>query len=167
MKKLILIFTLMLLPLLASAQQFRFGYFSMEKVLPQVAGYTMARHQVDQLSQQYANELKRAEDEFNAKYEDFLTTQSTLAPSIRDKRQAELKDLLTKNMAFKEQSQKLLEQSEKAAMAPLRQKVYSALARIGEQQGLAFIINNDRGTLPYINAQNGVDVTDQLLSILK
>ena len=72
-----------------------------------------------------------------------------------------------KNMAFKEQSRKLLDQSEKAAMAPLRQKVYSALARIGEQQGLAFIINNDRGTLPYINAQNGVDVTDQLLSILK
>ncbi len=48
--------------------------------------------------------MKRATDEFNLKYEAFLDGLKDFAPAIRMKRQAELQELMEKNMAFKQEA---------------------------------------------------------------
>lgn len=164
MKKAVLLFTMTLLPLLASAQQFRFGYFSMQQVLEQVPAYTVALRDNRRLAAQYKAELSRSEQEFNAKYEDFLSVQASLAPSIRDKRQAELKDLMTRNIAFKQQSDSLVSQALRNAVSPLRAKIMETVRRIGRQEGFAFVANTDNAALPYVNEENGVDISRQIIN---
>ena len=74
MKKLFLLLFVLALPLLASAQ-IRFGYFSYDTVLKSMPDYLMAQRNIDDLRQKYDNEMKRSEQEFNAKYEEFLDAQ--------------------------------------------------------------------------------------------
>ncbi|GAA6529793.1 MAG: OmpH family outer membrane protein [Prevotella sp.] len=178
MRKLLLYLFLALLPGMASAQTEtsvssvpaspqRFGYFSYQTVLQSMPAYAKTRRDLSDLSNKYDAEMKREEDEFNNKYEEFLEGERDFAPSILEKRQAELRDLMEKNIAFKEQSKHLLDQAEQNAMAPLKASVTAAVSKIGKQQGLAFVLNTDHDAVPYIDTSLGVDITTALESALR
>ena len=176
---------LTLLPFAASAQNndapertALFAYFSYNTVLQQMKGMDEVEKNIASLRAQYDAEMKRAEEEFNTKYEEFLENQRSLAPSIYKKRQAELTDMMQKNIAcwyavrywniaFKAEANRLLEQARKDAMAPLKQKVVTAVRNIGKQHGYAFILNSDNNTLTYADPTLGDDITQEILKAVE
>lgn len=166
MKKLFLLIVLGVLSLTANAQT-RFGYFSFDNVLKSMPDYVMAQRSIDDLRQKYDAEMKRAEDEFNSKYEEFLDVQKDLVPAILRKRQAELQEMMQKNINFKNESQRLLKQAEADAFAPVKNKLYNALTKIGQAQGYAFILNTDGDACPYVNPEMGEDATELIKEALK
>ena len=165
MKKLFLLIVLGVLSLTANAQT-RFGYFSFDNVLKSMPDYVMAQRSIDDLRQKYDAEMKRAEDEFNSKYEEFLDVQKDLVPAILRKRQAELQEMMQKNINFKNESQRLLKQAEADAFAPVKNKLYNALTKVGKAQGYAFILNTDGDACPYVNPEMGEDATELIKEAL-
>lgn len=165
MKKLFLLIVLGVLSLTANAQT-RFGYFSFDNVLKSMPDYVMAQRSIDDLRQKYDAEMKRAEDEFNSKYEEFLDVQKDLVPAILRKRQAELQEMMQKNINFKNESQRLLKQAEADAFAPVKNKLYNALTKVGQAQDYAFILNTDGDACPYVNPEMGEDATELIKEAL-
>ncbi len=165
MKKLFLLIVLGVLSLTANAQT-RFGYFSFDNVLKSMPDYVIAQRSIDDLRQKYDAEMKRAEDEFNSKYEEFLDVQKDLVPAILRKRQAELQEMMQKNINFKNESQRLLKQAEADAFAPVKNKLYNALTKVGQAQGYAFILNTDGDACPYVNPEMGEDATELIKEAL-
>lgn len=165
MKKLFLLIVLGVLSLTANAQT-RFGYFSFDNVIKSMPDYVMAQRSIDDLRQKYDAEMKRAEDEFNSKYEEFLDVQKDLVPAILRKRQAELQEMMQKNINFKNESQRLLKQAEADAFAPVKNKLYNALTKVGQAQGYAFILNTDGDACPYVNPEMGEDATELIKEAL-
>ncbi len=141
----------------------RFGYLSCDSVLHAMPEYNAAMKNLKELKAKYDSEMKRVEDEFNNKYELFLEGQSDFAPSIRQKRQAELQELMEKNMAFKNEARRLLEQAKQEALTPLKKTIQATITRIGQQKGLAFVVNTDGGYMPYLNTIMGEDITDEVI----
>lgn len=166
MKKLFLLIVLGILSLTANAQT-RFGYFSFDNVLKSMPDYVMAQRSIDDLRQKYDAEMKRAEDEFNSKYEEFLDVQKDLVPAILRKRQAELQEMMQKNINFKNESQRLLKQAEADAFAPVKNKLYNALTKVGQAQGYAFILNTDGDACPYVSPEMGEDATELIKEALR
>ena len=74
---------------------------------------------------------------------------------------------MEKNIAFREESRRLLAEAEQEAMAPLHQKLSNALQSVGFLRGVAFIINTDQNACPFINPEMGIDVTEDVLNLLK
>ena len=142
---------------IAVSAPLHFGYFSFDKVFHTMPGYAIAKHNMDELREKYDAETKRVETEFNAKYEEFLDGQRTYAKTILEKRQAELRELMEKNIAFKAEATRLLQQAENDAYAK----------KIGKQKGFAFIINTDNNAAPYLNEEMGEDITALLEETLK
>lgn len=183
MKKNLLFLAFALVALSASAQQnpavgaqqattaaqpvLRFGYFSFEQVFHTMPGYAIAKHNMDELRGKYDEETKRVETEFNRKYEEFLDGQRSYAKSILEKRQAELRELMEKNIAFKAEAARLLKKAEEEAYAPLKAKMNAALQQIGKENGFAFILNTDNNATPYLSAEMGVDITEALKEKIK
>lgn len=183
MKKNLLFLAFALFALSASAQQnpavgaqqattaaqpvLRFGYFSFEQVFHTMPGYAIAKHNMDELRGKYDEETKRVETEFNSKYEEFLDGQRSYAKSIFEKRQAELRELMEKNIAFKAEAARLLKKAEEEAYAPLKAKMNAALQQIGKEHGFAFILNTDNNATPYLSAEMGVDITEALKEKIK
>lgn len=161
LKAIFLFFLFAFLPLNASAQ-IRFGYFSYEQVFRNMPQYSIMQRNMENLEAQYDAEMKRAEEEFNSKYEDFLLHRSTYAEPIKQKRQAELQVLMEKNIAFKKEANRLLEGARRDAEMPLKKMIANALAIIGQQGGYAFILNTDNNAVPFIDPAMGEDITDQL-----
>ena len=183
MKKNLLFLAFALFALSASAQQnpavgaqqattaaqpvLRFGYLSFEQVFHTMPGYAIAKHNMDELRGKYDEETKRVETEFNSKYEEFLDGQRSYAKSILEKRQAELRELMEKNIAFKAEAARLLKKAEEEAYAPLKAKMNAALQQIGKENGFAFILNTDNNATPYLSAEMGVDITETLKEKIK
>ncbi len=142
----------------AGVQPFRFGYFSYQKTFETMPDHTIAQRNMEDLKAKYDKEMQRVEEEFNQKYELFLDGQRDFAPSIRHKRQAELQELMEKNLAFKAEAQRLLKEAQDNAYKPLREKIASALQKVGREKGLAFILNTDNDAAPFIDPAKGFDV---------
>ena len=100
MKKLFFLLMFSVMVCTSRAQSLRYGYFSLDSVFTAMPEYAVAQKNLADLRAKYDEEMKRAEDEFNAKYEEFLETQRDLIPSILSKRQTELQEIMEKNVAF-------------------------------------------------------------------
>ena len=166
MRKISLLLFALLLPLMASAQM-KFGYFSYEEAFKAMPEYALAQANLNDLRSKYDAETKRVEEEFNRKYEEFLDGQSDFAPTILQKRQTELQELLKKNVAFKAESAKLLKKAETDSFAPLREKLAKVVEKIGVERGLAFILNTDGDACPYINPEMGEDLSQLIKEALR
>lgn len=152
---------------IATSPTYLFGYFSHTEALTLMPEYADVKANIDALRKKYADELLRVEKEFNDKYEEFLEGQKDFPETILQKRQSELQSLLTRNIAFKEESRRLLANAEKKALEPLEQKLTTSLKLIGEKRGYSFILNTDSGACPFINATEGEDITPLLREYLK
>ena len=146
---------------------FRFGYLSYETALKSMPDYAIAEQQMADLNQQYQAEMKRVEEEFNLKYEEFLEGQRDFPRTILQKRQTELQQLMEQNIAFKEQSREELAQARKQAFAPLKIRLIEVLGKIGRERGFAFIYDTDTKALPFINPAQGEDISELVNSLLQ
>ena len=152
-------------PATSQAAALRYGYLSVDSVLHSLPDYTIAKHKLSDLKAKYDAEMKRVEDEFNTKYQFFLQDQQELAPSILQKRQAELQELMDKNVAFKAKARQLLQEAEEEAMSPIRDKVNTAIRLVGEKRGLACVLNTDNNAAPFLNPTFGEDITAAVLQM--
>ena len=166
MKKITLLLMMSLLPFVVGAQV-KFGHLSFDQVFKTMPEYVLAQANLNDLRAKYDAEMKRVEDEFNRKYEEFLDGQADFAPTILQKRQSELQELLIKNVAFKAESERLLRQAEADTYAPIREKLQNAIRKVGAEQGYAFILNTDGDACPYIDPEMGEDVTELVIEAMK
>ena len=149
-----------------SLRVFSFGYLSYEVALEQMRDYTIVKERLATLRSQYEAEMKRVENEFNTKYEEFLEGQREFPKTILLKRQTELQELMTKNIAFKDESLRQLASAEEEMMAPLRERLSEVITQIAEERGYAFVINTDADTCPYINPAMGDDISEEIRRLL-
>ena len=75
MKKLFFLLMFSVMVCTSRAQSLRYGYFSLDSVFTAMPEYAVAQKNLADLRAKYDEEMKRAEDEFNAKYEELLETQ--------------------------------------------------------------------------------------------
>ena len=87
-----------------------------------------------------------------------LDGQHDFAPSILQKRQAELQEMMEKNVAFKNESKRLLAQADAESKAALKVRLRAIVARIGAERGYAFILNTDNDAVPFVNKAMGEDI---------
>ena len=151
---------------ISHAEAQSFGYLSYEQALKSMPEYSIVQNKLDGLRAQYEAETKRVEDEFNTKYEQFLEGQRDFPPTILQKRQSELEELMEKNIAFKEECRQLLADAEQESMAPLHQKLSDAIRQVGTSRGFSFILNTDQNAVPFIHPDMGEDVTDAVLKLI-
>lgn len=173
MKKTLILLCLAILPLNFSAQevtqqpQIKVGYLSCSEALRSMSGYSVMQKNLESLKAQYADEMKRVEQEFNAKYEAFLEGQKDFAPAILEKRQSELQELLNKNIAFKQEAERLLQQAEADMVAPLKKQLDTVLSKIAKDRGYALILNTDNDAVPFISIAYGEDINQFVQNVLK
>lgn len=148
-------------------QQPTIGYFSYDEVFSAMPDLALAQRDISELRSKYDAEMQRVKEEFNSKYEAFLEGQKDFPATILKKRQTELQELMEKNIAFKEESKRLLAEAERAIYAPLHNKIQEALNELGAQLNLDLIVNTDSDACPYINPNKSVCLTQQIKDMLQ
>ena len=171
MKKVILVAVMVLMGLSGYAQTentgFKFGYLSIDSVLQSMPEYAQMQQDMATMRQQYEAEMKRVENDFNKKYEEFLDGQKNFPKTILQKRQSELQEMLDKNIAFKKEGLQMLNDTEKTQKDVILMMIDMAVKTIGMQRGYAFILNTDANATPWLNPAMGEDITKAVKEMLK
>lgn len=147
------------------AQQAKIGYYSTQAVLAADAEYQIAMKAVTKSRQQTTVELEAAQKEFTEKYELFLEQQATLDAAIKEKRQAEMMEMLDRNEEFKKSAQQRLKAAEEAALAPAMQRISNAVQQVAAANEYLIILDTDSKACPYINPAYSEDITPKLKGV--
>lgn len=138
------------------------GFLSYDSVLTVMPQRSIVEKQLETLTAQYEAELKRVEDEFNQKYEAFLDGRKDFPRTILLKRQTELQQLMQRNVEFRENGRKELQQAREEAYAPLRRQLNEAIAIVAKRHKLAVVVNTDANACPFIDTDLAVDISQEV-----
>lgn len=142
------------------------GYLSYDSALAAMPENAIVQARMGELRQAYEMELKRVEDEFNRKYEDFLDEQRDFPRTILLKRQTELQEMLQRNIAFRQEGVRNLAKAKKEALEPLREKLNAVISQVAKEKGLTMVLNTDSNACPFIDPEVSIDLQAVVLEQL-
>ncbi len=170
MKQIITIITLIIIfsanSIICTAQQAQFACFSYNRVVASLPEAVQYKDSLAHLKAGLDEEMKRMEDDFNTKYEDFLDGQKEFPTIIRQKRQNELQEMMQRNVDFRQQMLNIYDKTKKSLEYKLQKKVNHAVRKIGEENKYAFILNTDGYICPWVNEEQCIEITKVIINSL-
>lgn len=152
MKKL-LVALMMILPLGAFAQGLKIGYVNKQEVLVVMPEYNAAMKTLEDMNLKYITEGKKLEEEFQRKYQEYAAQADTLDAAIRQYKENELARLQQSIQEFTKSADETLKKKQQELFMPIIAKMDEAIAKVGEQNGFTFILDNTTGIIAYKSAQ--------------
>ena len=157
LKYIAIIAAMFALPLGAMAQS-KFAHMNSQEVITVMPEFTKAQADLDAMSKQYQYEMKRTEDEFNKKYQEFLAQADSLPQNIAERRQKELQDMAQRQQQFQQDAYQAMQKAQQDAMAPIYKKLDDAIQAVGKAEGVVYVFDLARTSIPYIGTES-IDVT--------
>lgn len=155
MMKKIAFLILMALPISVFAQD-KLAYVDPQAILQVMPELSEIETTLADLNEQYKKEIDKMLEEYYAKAKEYQDSQTTMAESIKAKRQSELSDMEKRIGTFQQQAMEDLQQKQQELLNVLEDKIFKAIADVGDELNYTYIFNKQ--TLTYQSAK-AVDVT--------
>ncbi len=158
MIKKLLLAILLALPFCAMAQAPKFGVVNPEAIIPGMAEFADAQKQIEAAAKTYEDEYAKIQDELKAKFAEYqkVMADSTTPQTIKDRRAQEIQELQQKAEQFAQTAQQELARKQQTLMAPVQEKLISAIKAVGAEGNFTMIF--PEGTAAYV-ATSVIDVT--------
>lgn len=153
LKKLVLVLAVVL-PMSAFAQ--KFGTVNLETVLTAMPESTAMQEQMNEASKKYEAEFQKLQEELQKLYTDFQAIQNdaNTPESIKERRMQDIQQQEQKMQQFHSTAMQDLQRQQAALMAPIQEKIQSAIQAVGKENNLTFIFESN------VPLYVGTDVTD-------
>lgn len=143
------------------------AYVNTTDILNAMPNKAKATEQLTTLSANYKGELQLMQNEYNKKYSDFITYQSSLAENIKLRRMQELTELENRIQQFMELAQKDIAEQERLLLAPMKEQIKEAIRTVGIEQnfivvydladtGIVFVSPTAIDANPLVKAKLGI-----------
>ena len=164
MLKKIALVMLLALPMGVFAQNLKFGHINAQEIITVMPEFTKAQNDIQTLEKQLTAELQRTQDEFNNKYQQFqqAIAKDSLPPNIAERRQKELQDMMQRQEQFQQDAQQQMAKAQNDAMAPIYQKLDNAIKAVGAAEGVIYIFDLARTSIPYVNESQSINLTSKV-----
>lgn len=157
MIKKLLLAIVVALPSMALAQ--KFGVVNAQPIIESMPDMTEARTALEAASKKYEDEFKNLQEEFNKKYTEFQGMNDETPQTIKDRRLSELQELDQKMNQFRTTASQDLQRQQEQLMAPIQQKVMTAIQAVGAEGDYTMIFENN---VPIYVGKNVEDITPQV-----
>ena len=164
MLKKIALVMLLALPMGVFAQNLKFGHINAQEIITVMPEFTKAQNDIQTLEKQLTAELQRTQEEFNKKYQEFqqAIAKDSLPPNIAERRQKELQDMMQRQEQFQQDAQQQMQKAQNDAMSPIYQKLDNALKAVGAAEGVIYIFDLARTSIPYVNESQSINLTNKV-----
>lgn len=139
MKKTIIALVAMLaMTVCANAQ--KFGHVDTQAIMQSLPELTKANGELQAIAQQYENDLKAMQDELQRKAEAYDKNKATMSKTAQEEEEKALQDMYAKIQQTYQQNQQEMQQKQQEIMAPIQQKVMTAIQNVGKAGQYTYII---------------------------
>lgn len=155
MKKLLLAI-LVAIPMLAVAQSSKFGVVNTQAVMEAMPDVKTVNEQVEAASKKYEDEFQKLNAQMDKEYADFQALDASTPESIKQRREQEIQELYQKLQQFRVTASQDLQRQHEQLMAPVVNKITTAINAVGKENGFTFIFES---TQPIYTGDDVTDVT--------
>ena len=139
MKK-FLISLLLMLPLAFSANaQQKIGVVNTSAIMEALPDVKAATTKIQDLAKQYDSEIKRMQDELKVKLEAYQKEEASMTEK---RRQQELQEMESRTQNSYQMMQEEIQKEQEKLMAPIRTKVTTAINKVCEANGCAYVFES-------------------------
>lgn len=156
MMKKILLAIFVALPMLAVAQSPKFGVVNTQTVMEAMPDVKTVNEQIEVASKKYEDEFQKLQEQMNKEYADFQALDAATPESIKQRREQEIQDLYQKLEQFRVTASQDLQRQQQQLMAPIIDKVTTAINAVGKENALTFIFESGQ---PIYTGAEVLDVT--------
>lgn len=139
MFKKILLVAALIIPMLASAQTLKIGLVDINELVEKMPETAAASKQVDETGKKYQEEYNKLQEEMQRRLDDFQNMKQDELPAIRERKARELSDYQQKLEQFSQNAMQDLQKMNQDLMAPVIQKVRTAIESVGKENGFSLI----------------------------
>ena len=151
MFKKFLLAVLVAVPMCIQAQTVKLGAVNPTEILNVMPEFATMKNTLNELSGKYETQAKALQDEFNKKQAELETLTKGMAKPESDPtamaKAKKLEDLYTRYQNFMQTAQQDIQKQQETLMAPIQQKLMTAITAVGAEGGFAGIL--DSATLLY------------------
>ena len=158
LKKIAFAIALIALPMVGTMAQLKFGHVNSQEVIIAMPEFTKAQSDLEALAKQYQTEMDNGEAELNKKYQEYLQQADSLPKNIADRRQKEIQDMAQRQQQFQQEASQAMQQAQEEALTPIYKKVQDAITAVGDAEGVIYIFDLARTSIPYVGSQS-IDLT--------
>lgn len=156
MKK-IIIAMMLFAPLSIFAQ--KFGHVDTQNIMSTLPEIAKVNGELQAAAQQFENDLKAMQDEFQRKADEYEKTKATMNPTTQKETEAQLQEMAAKIQQTYQQSQQEMQKQQQEKMQPIYQKVQTAIQNVGKAGQYTYIF--EQGAALYIGT-GSKDVTAEV-----
>ncbi len=165
MKKLSLsVFILIFALTSVSAQKFKYGHIDGNAVYKKMPETQKADTVYAQFVKQLEDQIKKMQDEYNAKVKEYKDNEATLSDIIKQTKADEINSLGERIQKFQISAQKEANKKQKELYEPIRKKFNDALKAVAKKYGYKFIIDKN-ALLYYDDADDVTKLVEKQLGI--
>jgi len=141
MRKKIVLFALLVLPLSIFAQDLKFGHLDRQAMITLMPEFTVAQKSLEDLSLKLKEEMTKLENEFQKDFADFQQNSAILAETIRASREARLQTAYNNIQEFATNAQENLQAEQAKLMSGITEKLNKAVQEVGNENGFIYIFD--------------------------
>lgn len=127
----------------------KLGHINSTELMEVMPGRDSAQKVLQEFAKSLDEQLTLMNNEFQTKYQDYMTNEATFLEPIKQMKQKELLDLQTRIDDFKTQAQDLLSKKETELVQPLIDKAKKAIDEVAVEKGYNYIFDTGTGALIY------------------
>ncbi|MDR3129241.1 MAG: OmpH family outer membrane protein [Tannerellaceae bacterium] len=121
--------------------QVKIGYVNTQDILTAMPELGEMEKKLADLSESYKRELELMQQEYDKKYQTFLTQQDSLTENIKLQRMRELQDIQGRMENVYQMAQQDVPKKQEELYKPIQQKMVDAIHAVGTEAGLTYILN--------------------------
>ena len=147
---------------LASAQEFKFGHINMQEVIFLMDETDSARVEMEKVSADMQATYNAMLEELRTKYATYDQMNAHWTPAVLATKQQEIQDLEARIQQYYQSMQMDMNNLQQQLMAPIQQKANEAVTKVGKANELIYVFDTSMGVIPYFDAAQSMDVTEQV-----
>ncbi len=148
--------------------QLKIGYIDSDTIMKKLPDAQDAQKKLDNLIQEWQDELKKIKKEWKTKYDDYEKKKLTMSPQRRAQMEKELVKLENKISEFRDKkfgANGELFKKEDELMKPVQNKIFNAVQEVAKEEDLDFVFDRS-GDILFLYAKEKYDITNLVLDKL-
>ncbi|MBE6205365.1 MAG: OmpH family outer membrane protein [Alistipes sp.] len=138
----------------------KIGYIDTQNVFASMQETKDAYAQLETYAKDLQAQAEAIQVEYNNKYQEYQTSASTMTDAVRQLKEKELTDLITRIQEFQQVAQQELQTKENELTAPIYEKMQTAINEVAKAGGYALIL--PVGALIYFDEATVKDIAPEV-----
>ena len=165
MKKVIIVFVILMTGMLAQAQQ-KIGYINSQELISLMPEAKKVQTDIEAYKKTFADQMAVMQKELETKYKAYQDGAKTMSDAIKTVKEKELQDLQGRIGSFEQTANEKFEGKLQELLQPVNDKAQKAIEAVAKEKGYTFIFDTSAGGIIYaLPSDNIMDATKGKLGI--